>query len=273
MGSHGLERNGLYPSVRFLPACRYLLPPVKLIVLRPYHKPQAFLSNRGDYDKIKIINRKLHPGSFQGRNGLKSWEEVFFMNPDLDIVRKINSLAGRVRPFDLMMDLITRYGHWAFVIYGLLLWFSPGKDRQENRRCCILAFFGVCLASIISFVIGKIWFRKRPFTRDYRIWNFTGHKANASFPSNHTMNGAVVVLQLLSMHRKGSGIMTVMAFILAFSRLFSGVHYPSDLLGGTAVAVLVHRVLNHEALAPFFRFLTVIFSFISDEAVRKIRGR
>ena len=38
------------------------------------------------------------------------------MNPDLDIVRKINGLAGRVRPFDLMMDLIARYGHSAFVM-------------------------------------------------------------------------------------------------------------------------------------------------------------
>ena len=57
------------------------------------------------------------------------------MNPNLDIVRKINGLAGRVRPFDLMMDLIARYGHWAFVIYGLFLWFTPGKDREVRRRC------------------------------------------------------------------------------------------------------------------------------------------
>lgn len=195
------------------------------------------------------------------------------MNPDLDIVRKINGLAGRVRPFDLMMDLITRYGHWAFVIYGLLLWFEPGKGREERRRCCILSFLGVCAASLISFAIGKIWLRKRPFTRDYRIWNFTGHRANASFPSNHTMNGAVVVMELLSMRMKGSKVMAVMAFILAFSRLFAGVHYPSDLLGGTAVAFLVHRGLRLIADSPFIRFFTMISSFISDEAVRKIRGR
>lgn len=138
------------------------------------------------------------------------------MNPDLDVVRKINGLAGKVRPFDLMMDLIARYGHWAFVIYGLILWFSPGKDREMRRRCCILSFLGVCIASLVSFGIGKLWFRKRPFTRDYRIWNFTGHKANASFPSNHTMNGAVVVLQLLSMGMKGSKLMALMGAILAF---------------------------------------------------------
>ena len=52
------------------------------------------------------------------------------MNPDLYTVRKINGLAGKVRKVDLMMDLITRYGHWAFVIYGLLLWFMPGKDGE-----------------------------------------------------------------------------------------------------------------------------------------------
>jgi undecaprenyl-diphosphatase len=159
------------------------------------------------------------------------------------------------------------------VIYGLLLWFEPGKGREERRRCCILSFLGVCAASLISFAIGKIWMRKRPFTRDYRIWNFTGHKANASFPSNHTMNGAVVVMELLSMRMKGSKVMAVMAFILAFSRLFAGVHYPSDLLGGTAVAFLVHRGLRLIADSPFIRFLTMISSFISDEAVRKIRGR
>lgn len=85
-----------------------------------------------------------------------------------------------------------------------------------RRRCCILSFLGVCIASLVSFGIGKLWFRKRPFTRDYRIWNFTGHKANASFPSNHTMNGAVVVLQLLSMGMKGSKLMALMGAILAF---------------------------------------------------------
>lgn len=194
------------------------------------------------------------------------------MNPDLDVVRKINGLAGKVRPFDLMMDLIARYGHWAFVIYGLILWFSPGKDREMRRRCCILSFLGVCIASLVSFGIGKLWFRKRPFTRDYRIWNFTGHKANASFPSNHTMNGAVV-LQLLSMGMKGSKLMALMGAILAFSRLFAGVHYPSDLLGGAAVAALVHRLLNRPAFAPFITFVTMISSFISDEVILKIRGR
>ena len=192
------------------------------------------------------------------------------MNPDLYTVRKINGLAGKVRQFDLMMDLITRYGHWAFVIYGLLLWFMPGKNREKRRSCCILAFLGVCIASAISYGIGKIWFRNRPFTKDWRIWNFTGHKANASFPSNHTMNGAVVVLELLKMNMPGSKLMTVLAGILAFSRVFAGMHYPTDLMGGITIAGLVHCLLHRmgvaAALAPLVRWC----SSLSDFVVRKV---
>ena len=55
------------------------------------------------------------------------------MDPELDVVRQINKLAGQARPVDLMMDLITRYGHWAFLIYGMLLWFSPGRNQKHRR--------------------------------------------------------------------------------------------------------------------------------------------
>ena len=56
------------------------------------------------------------------------------MNADLKAAVKINSLAGKVRPFDLMMDLITRYGHWAFVIYGLLLWFQERQGKTGEMH-------------------------------------------------------------------------------------------------------------------------------------------
>lgn len=119
------------------------------------------------------------------------------MDSELDVVRQINKLAGQARPVDLMMDLITRYGHWAFLIYGMLLWFAPGKNQKHRRESCVAAFLAVCLCSVISLAVGKLWHRGRPFTRDRQIWNFTGHKANASFPSNHAMNGAAVAFQLL----------------------------------------------------------------------------
>ena len=188
------------------------------------------------------------------------------MNADLKAAVKINSLAGKVRPFDLMMDLITRYGHWAFVIYGLLLWFTPGKTREDRRNACVSAFIGVCIASLISYAIGRVWKRERPFRESPQIWNFTGHRANASFPSNHTMNGCVVAMELLRHNTKGSKLMAVLAGILAFSRVFAGMHYPSDVLGGMivgliaaaiayAITLLIYRIVSAHPDNRFCRFV------------------
>ena len=67
------------------------------------------------------------------------------MDSELDVVRQINKLAGQARPVDLMMDLITRYGHWAFLIYGILLWFAPGKNQKHRRESCVAAFLAYCI--------------------------------------------------------------------------------------------------------------------------------
>ena len=182
------------------------------------------------------------------------------MDLELDVVRQINKLAGQARPVDLMMDLITRYGHWAFLIYGMLLWFAPGKNQKHRRESCVAAFLAVCLCSVISLAVGKLWHRGRPFTRDRQIWNFTGHKANASFPSNHAMNSAAVAFQLLRDRMPGCRWMACLAGLLAFSRLFAGMHYPSDILGGGAIAAAVHGVLNKPFAAAFIKNLTVFYT-------------
>ena len=59
------------------------------------------------------------------------------MNPDLYIVRKVNEATSVSRKASLFMDLVTRYGHWAFVIYGLLLWFAPGEGRKALLRAVL----------------------------------------------------------------------------------------------------------------------------------------
>lgn len=73
------------------------------------------------------------------------------------------------------------------------------------------------------------------------------------FPSNHAMNGAAVAFQLLRDRMPGCRWMACLAGLLAFSRLFAGMHYPSDILGGGAIAAAVHGVLNKPFAAAFIK--------------------
>lgn len=171
----------------------------------------------------------------------------------MEVVKKTNGFAGSCRAADRLMEGIARYGHFAFLLYGLVLWLAPGKTRTRRRACCLTAFLSVCLCSLASLAIGKLWKRKRPFAAEPGIWNFTSHKANSSFPSNHAMNAAAIALQLVRDRMPAAGLMAACSFVLALSRLFAGIHYPTDLLGGAGIAASVHWGLNRPIMQRLVR--------------------
>lgn len=192
---------------------------------------------------------------------------------ELEIVRKINGLAGKHPGADRFMKLTTRYGHLAFVLYGLWLWFGGSeRDRAARRQAAATAFFGVCACSLLSFCIGKVWARPRPFARDGRIRNFTGHKANAAFPSNHTMNSAVVAAVMMRAKMPGRYLLAGLSALLGASRVFAGIHYPTDLLGGAAIALLTERtILRAAPVKRCAAFLAAAWG--AAERVLRLAGR
>ena len=59
-----------------------------------------------------------------------------------------------------------------------------------------------------------------------------------SFPSGHTSNGFAGAVTIFSYYRKAGILSLLMAAVIAFSRLYFFVHYPTDILGGMVLGTL-----------------------------------
>lgn len=74
-----------------------------------------------------------------------------------------------------------------------------------------------------------------------------------SFPSGHSMNGFTASVALLCNNRKMGIPAVILAALIAFSRLYNFMHFPTDVLAGiaigTIVALLVHAWFHRTSKA------------------------
>lgn len=72
-------------------------------------------------------------------------------------------------------------------------------------------------------------------------------ESEPSFPSGHTSNAFAFATTLSYYHRKVAPFLFAWALLVAFSRVFLGFHYFTDLLGGAVVGITVSLVITRIA--------------------------
>lgn len=138
---------------------------------------------------------------------------------------------------DTIMPVITSLGNsgivW-IVIAAILL------SMKKYRKYGVM----LALALIITLVVGNITLkpliaRTRPFDAN-NLKDILLIKApkDYSFPSGHTMASFAAATVLIYMNRKVGIVAMVLAVLIAFSRLYLYVHYPSDVFAGMIFGIL-----------------------------------
>lgn len=109
----------------------------------------------------------------------------------------------------------------------------------------IIDFVPTFLCPLSSFIIVEIirhfYSRQRPF----EVMNFEPlikHETGKSFPSKHATSALVIALALFTLFPTFGIIMIINALIVGLTRILSGIHYPSDVLGGYLLACICHYV-------------------------------
>lgn len=139
-------------------------------------------------------------------------------------------------PFmDTLMPLVTKLCDDGifFILFTVLLLIDP-----KTRKIGIAAAFALILNHVATnIVIKNIVCRPRPcHLREVALLIEMPH--GYSFPSGHTSTSFAVSTAVF-LHRKKMAIpLFVLSALIAFSRLYLYVHFPSDILGGLVVGVL-----------------------------------
>lgn len=112
------------------------------------------------------------------------------------------------------------------LVVALWLW------GPNQRQLVFKVMLALALSLSISWVIGHLFPHDRPFV-DGVGYNFLHHAADDSFPSDHGTVIFTFALAFLFWHRAWSGaLLLVIASAIAWSRVYLGVHWPLDMLGG-----------------------------------------
>lgn len=96
---------------------------------------------------------------------------------------------------------------------------------------------------------------RRPYLALHHVHTLLARTHGFSFPSGHaTVAGAVIVGLWLARRRLAATAATVLGLLLCFGRIYTGMHYPFDVLAGLVVGGVVVGVLWSVAVAVLTRW-------------------
>ena len=168
------------------------------------------------------------------------------MGFDSALFTAIHRYAGASRLLDFAGIFIAEYLPYALLLlFVYFLWFGRPAERRLDRL--FLAAFALILSrgiltEIIRFAVG----RPRPFTA-LEFSPLIEPVASFSFPSGHAAVFFAIGMLMLLFRRRWGAWFLVLAAVMGAARVFAGVHWPLDILGGAIIgmgsAYAAYRIL------------------------------
>lgn len=116
---------------------------------------------------------------------------------------------------------------------------------KKYRECGLQMFAAMLLAFIVgNLILKNLVARDRPCWIDPSIALLVKSPLDYSFPSGHTMNGFVSAVTIFCNDRKLGTVAIILAALIAFSRLYNFVHFPTDVLAGMVIGIGSAWIVN-----------------------------
>lgn len=153
---------------------------------------------------------------------------------DRKIFSFLNGLIGRSAVSDELIKIIAVYLIYAIPLFLLIYWFLG------NKKTVLRAFIsGVLAWQGFAKLIGHFYFRPRPLSV-FPSKELIFHRPDYSFPSDHAsfLFGVAFAFYLCG-EKKISYYLFAVSIIITIGRVIVGFHYPTDILAGAILGILV----------------------------------
>jgi len=144
---------------------------------------------------------------------------------------------------------------YLFLLIFAIAWF---RGSYEVKTGIIKAFIFTAIALLKSEVLSAVLNTPRPFVMDVGR-TLIEHAPTGSFPSNHmSIFSGIAFAYYFSPQRDLGRILIWTAWLVAWSRVYVGVHFPIDMLGAFLMAITV----NLAGLPLWWKYENQIMNFI-----------
>ncbi|MDF2803002.1 MAG: hypothetical protein K0S61_2905 [Anaerocolumna sp.] len=137
---------------------------------------------------------------------------------------------------DKFMIFITTLGNsgiiWIAITFLFLLF------KQTRKLGIVLSFALILELFLCDGILKNIFARPRPFTR-FDVDLLISPPHSYSFPSGHTASSFTAAFIIFYYERKIGIFALILAALIGFSRIYLFCHYPSDVIGGIVLAVII----------------------------------
>ncbi len=166
---------------------------------------------------------------------------------DVAITSWINGFAGQSALLDGLAILIAKAAVYVLVAIVALRWFWHG-DRGHDRHIAISCGAAVALGLGLNQLVLMFYDRVRPY--DLGMTHLiVGKSADPSFPSDHATLAFAIAAMLVLKKDRFAPYFLAAAILVGVARVFVGIHFFTDVLGGIATAAAA-AILVHLAFRP-----------------------
>lgn len=157
------------------------------------------------------------------------------MELEFGILYAINNLHNPV--LDKIMIAITNLGDAGIIWIGIAIMLL---FKKSTRKCGALMLSSMVVGLLLgNGLLKNLIARERPCWIDTNMKLLIPLPHDYSFPSGHTLASLEAAVMIYLHNKKWGLISFALAFLIAFSRMYLFVHFPTDILCGAALGTLI----------------------------------